>query len=303
MRIQRISTAGVLAFLTILSTAGGLMRPAWGNVIVFTQEPEFLRAAPIVSTETFDEFPTPTVLGTGTVIVDGVTYTSDQPAARWIAGILIHQVPPRFVSPPNDFGTDLIGSDTLTFGAAATTNAIGFFLLTAGVFTTYNVIVTTADGAQFIDPLVGEPNPAFRGFVAPEGIASVTVTHISPLSLFNFSFDNVSRGNIVSAVPEPASATLLGFGVFSLLAYFVLHRRPKGPGTYPAVIFRCFWRPTILSIGLGADRNWPAPAIGVCRAAISSSIGVDLPIPPKTHPSLGAMAAGLADGNIQCVTA
>jgi hypothetical protein len=34
------------------------------------------------------------------------------------------------------------------------------------------------------------------------------------------------------------------------------------------------------------------------QAAISSSIGVDLPIPQKTHPSLGAMVAGLADGNL-----
>jgi hypothetical protein len=33
------------------------------------------------------------------------------------------------------------------------------------------------------------------------------------------------------------------------------------------------------------------------QTTISSSIGVDLPIPQKTHPSLGAMVAGLADGD------
>src|ERR1700722_1138770 len=37
------------------------------------------------------------------------------------------------------------------------------------------------------------------------------------------------------------------------------------------------------SDGLGADRNWPAPTTGHCRATIFAGIGVDLPIPEKTH--------------------
>jgi hypothetical protein len=39
------------------------------------------------------------------------------------------------------------------------------------------------------------------------------------------------------------------------------------------------------------------PALGGCQATISSSIGVDLPIPQKPHPSHGATIAGLAGGN------
>ena len=39
------------------------------------------------------------------------------------------------------------------------------------------------------------------------------------------------------------------------------------------------------------------PPLGGCQATISSSIGVDLPIPQKTTPSHGAMVAGLAGGN------
>jgi hypothetical protein len=39
------------------------------------------------------------------------------------------------------------------------------------------------------------------------------------------------------------------------------------------------------------------PPLGNCQATISSSIGVDLPIPQKTHPGHRAMLAGLAGGN------
>jgi hypothetical protein len=227
---QLTLSIGIVKLLIFSCISAAVPQLVRGEVMVFTEELQFFQATSIASTETFDEYPFDSVLGVGAVTIDGVTYASDQPMARWIAGIQIHQVPPRFVSPPNDLGTDLIGTDTLSFGAGATTNAIGFFLLTAGDFTTYNLIVTTADGAQFIDPLVGEPNPAFRGFVASEGIASVTVTHISSVSQINYSFDNVSRGDITEPVPEPASATLfLGFGIFGLLAYCKLRRRRAPP--------------------------------------------------------------------------
>ena len=48
------------------------------------------------------------------------------------------------------------------------------------------------------------------------------------------------------------------------------------------------------SDGPGADRNWPAPGLGGCRATIASSTGVDLLIPQKPTPSHAAMGAGLA---------
>jgi len=40
---------------------------------------------------------------------------------------------------------------------------------------------------------------------------------------------------------------------------------------------------------LETDRNWPT--LGGSQGTISSSIGVDLPIPQKTHAGHGAMVA------------
>ena len=228
MRTQLTSRTTVLTTLALLFICLGPVRTALGGVIVFNDEPAFFQATNIVSTETFDEFLTPTTLGTGAVVTDGITYTSGEPASRWIAGIQVHQVFPRFVSPPNDFGTDLIGSNVLTFGEGRATDAIGFFILTAGVTMTYQISVTTAGGEQLNEPLVGEFQPAFRGFIAPEGITSVTVTHISPLSRINFSFDNVSRGSILPisghVVSEPSTYLLFGTCLLGILGHVWLGR-------------------------------------------------------------------------------
>ena len=137
--------------------------------------------------------------------------SSDQPAAEWRAGVLISQLPPRFISPPNDFGTDLIGSDTLTFLSGGSTDAIGFFVLSAGLRTTYVITVVTRTNTTLVEPLLGEPSPVFRGFVASEGIVSVTIAHANPVNRINFSVDDVSRGAL-TPIPEPSTALLLGVG-------------------------------------------------------------------------------------------
>jgi hypothetical protein len=212
-RSRRAITSGLFVF-GCLALSGA----SYGDVKVFDAESNFLQTGLVVSTETFDEFPVDTVVGTGTTVLDGVTYTSSEPTASWIAGIHIHQVPPQYISPPNDFGTTLIGNDTLTFGPGGSSDAIGFYILTAGETTTYNIIVTTADGQTFFEPLVGDPNPSFRGFVAPEGIVSVEVTNAFSPSGINYSFDNVSRGQIaVSAVPEPDLRLPLAGGLATLV--------------------------------------------------------------------------------------
>src|SRR5262249_1592672 len=95
-------------------------------------------------------------------------------------------VPPRFISPPNDFGNSEGGNVTLTFGGS--TDAIGFYLLTAGTVTSYIITVTTISGTHLIEPLVFQPNPSFPGFIAPEGITSVMFTHFTSTSRINFSF-------------------------------------------------------------------------------------------------------------------
>jgi hypothetical protein len=193
---------------------------------VFGLEEEFFQAAAIVTTETFDEFATGIVLGTGAVAVGGITYSSDDPTSLWVAGILIHQVPPRFISAPNDFGQTKIANLTLT--PAEPIEAIGFYLLTAGVFQTYQITVTAVGGGQFNETLLGEPNPLFRGYVAPEGISSLTISHLFlPQSGVNFSFDNVSQGVVSAPIPEPQSGRLLAAVLLGTIFWRLRSRRGR----------------------------------------------------------------------------
>jgi hypothetical protein len=204
-RSRKVISTGLLIFASI-----ALHSTCYGSLIAFETESSFLQTGLVVSTETFDELPPNTVVGTGTAFLDGITYTSNQPLAQWIAGIHTHQVPPQFISPPNDFGVTLIGTSTLTFENGGSTDAIGFYIIAASVLTTYNIFITTTDGQRFLEPLIFDPNPSFRGFVSPEGITSVAVMNAFPESSINYSFDNVSRGQIV-AVPVPEPCTVLPF--------------------------------------------------------------------------------------------
>ena len=222
-RSRKAISNGLFIFASI-----ALHSTCYGSLVAFDTESSFLQTGLVVSTETLDELPPNTVVGTGTAILDGITYTSDQPLAQWIAGIHIHQVPPQFISPPNDFGATLIGTTTLTFENGGSNNAIGFYIITAGTLTTYNIFVTTTDGQRFLEPLVFDANPSFRGFVSPEGITSVAVTNAFPESSINYSFDNVSRGQIV-AVPVPEPCTVLPFtGGLASLAICAALRKYAG---------------------------------------------------------------------------
>jgi hypothetical protein len=202
-RSRKAISTGLFVFASI-----ALHSLSYGSVVVFDNESSFLMTGLVVSTETFDQLQPNAVMGTGNAVLDGITYTSDQAAAQWIAGIHIHQVPPQYISPPNDFGANLIGTNTLTFENAGSTNAIGFYIITAGVLTTYNITVTTTTGQTWVEPLIFAPNPSFRGFISSEGITSVAVMNAFPQNTINYSFDNVSRGEIL-ATPEPY--TLLTF--------------------------------------------------------------------------------------------
>jgi hypothetical protein len=68
--------------------------PAWATLITFHSEADFLSNAPVVSTETFDEFPSPTIFFMARVVIDQVVYEVDGPChfegaanACWVVGI------------------------------------------------------------------------------------------------------------------------------------------------------------------------------------------------------------------------
>jgi hypothetical protein len=204
----------VLAVLVLLLFGVGQAPAARADFMVFTDQTAFLGAAPIVSTETFDEFPSNTVLGVGSATVDGVTYTSQDPTAQWSATNLF-----LTPSPPNSLLSSELAPETLTFGSGNATAAIGFFLIPAGIPGDYQIFVTGSGGYTLTENVTTNGAITYRGFLGVgEDITSVKVSPVGS-TLSNVSYDNVSRADIVAATPEPASLTLLSLGSLGLLAY------------------------------------------------------------------------------------
>jgi hypothetical protein len=203
--------AGLLGLMMagLLSTGAA----AIGAVSPYTDEASFFATGLVQSTETFDEFPHFTVLPNSAEQIDKITYTAGDPSSVWIAGI--HMGIPGYVSAPNDFGTNNIDENTLSFGADFV-HAIGFYFSTGGIFPqpTYIINVTTTSGAVYSDHFSLTSGSVYRGYTAPEGIGSVTIAD-DPLVIgaFNWGLDNVSRSAIV---PEPASFALSLFSLLSI---------------------------------------------------------------------------------------
>jgi hypothetical protein len=182
------------------------------SIVAFNSEAAFRSVAPIVSSETFDEFPFRTALGAGVVVIDDIFYTAGF-GSVWNAGDLFAPTP----SPPNILFSNLIEPNTLTF-AGWGTQAVGFFL--NGGDDSTQIVVTTSSGEELSEnPWSGISRPPFsnaniyRGYVSSDIIISVRVSNApDPRFGTNFGFDNVSRGIIVP-IPELPTGLLLGFGV------------------------------------------------------------------------------------------
>ena len=188
-------------------------------ILSFFTPASFFSSVPVASTESFDEFPTDTDIGVGSVTVDGITYVSSDPSAIWY-------VSDTFVtpSPPNGLVTrNVIAPETLTFAGGGSTDAIGFFLVGIGGFPPafFRIDVMATDGQVLTEQIAPGLNTVslFRGFAYQNGMSSVTITSLDLAGgLSNFHMDNVSRGAI-SAVPELSSLTLTAIGVAGLACW------------------------------------------------------------------------------------
>jgi len=70
MRREQMNCLRVLVVGSVI-LAGA--QKSWADVIVFSNAVEFFKAAQIVRTETFDEFKSRTVLGSGSAVIGGIT--------------------------------------------------------------------------------------------------------------------------------------------------------------------------------------------------------------------------------------
>src|SRR5262249_45283194 len=157
---------------------GGWGRTAYATIIVFTDAQSFLQTGRVVSTETFDELPSNTIIGLGSVSLDGITYTSADPSAQWFTT-------DSFVtpSPPNSF-VQKNKTSTLTFAEGGITDALGFFLLPGSTFPggDYRFDVLTVAGETFTVDTGVIGATIFTGFVASENESILSLT-ITPLDV------------------------------------------------------------------------------------------------------------------------
>ena len=196
------------------------------TLTLFSSQSEFLSVAPIVSTETFEEFPSSASFTTPEVIIDNVVYFTE-PCLLEILGGCWAIVSPGVVS-ANRFTANNIGTDVLRFGAGQFVNALGFHLLVGGTVNgvptgQYELRLEEINGDVIllnIGPL--PPSVLYLGFLSSSGIRDVTLNALGDFR-FNPAFDNVSRGAIQS-VPEPNLPVVLSFAIIGLFAFRHHHR-------------------------------------------------------------------------------
>jgi PEP-CTERM motif len=186
---------------------------------IFSSQSAFFSAAPIASTETFEEFLPFTFFTTPQVTIDNVVYFTDPCLLADLGGCWTMISPG--VDSSNRFGPNNIGTVELSLGENNFVSALGFYFIgggsTSGI---YELFVDEIDGTRTlinIGPL--PPSILYFGFLSSSGIRDVTFDSIGN-ERNNLEFDDVSRGPIesLSAVPEPTSFALFATGIVALIA-------------------------------------------------------------------------------------
>lgn len=176
------------------------------NLSIYHSESDFLNVAPIVSTETFDEFPSRTTFFSPQVVIDQVVYevdgpciTDEQPNPCWVVGI---QLGPGSVTPPHDFGSTLPNGNEhrISFGTGRAVRAFGFWFLSGAILPPphWEVIVNEIDGTSTTETVQLVSGQQYLGFVSDIGISTLIVRGVDPLGAAPWSYDNVSRSLIFS---------------------------------------------------------------------------------------------------------
>jgi hypothetical protein len=203
---HRLVTARLL--LAALSTAALVLGAspalaAASGPVLTLDEQQFLSSRPIVSTETFDEFSTPTEFPTTQrrVVIDGVRYRSvDVAPPWWIVDQEFFTQPTNVLFRRFSNGFETTADLAVAFRDGGSARAIGFRLNPFATNNRFELRVTEADGATTTVALpIGIVGPQYVGLSSPNRIRRVVITQRSDLpgvSLSNFSLDDVSRSAI-----------------------------------------------------------------------------------------------------------
>ena len=183
---------------------------------IYNSEDFFLSIAPIESVETFDEFPSQTIFNTAKVVIDKVVYETaainpesgepvdpnDPENPLWTIGINVY---PGYVSSPNDFGSNGLYPNTITFGPGKYVKAFGFWFIHTceGIYSIphWEITIKEINGQSTLVDVNCESSlvlPQFYGFFSKAGISKITINdYVGDPSSSNWSYDDVSRSKIL----------------------------------------------------------------------------------------------------------
>jgi hypothetical protein len=176
---------------------------AESDVVLTFDQAAFLASQPIVSTEDFNEFPTPTEYPPKQrrVVIDSVRYRSvDQSPPSWAIDSI--NTPDNALTRRFNSGPGVVGplEMAVAFRDGKSVRAVGFTFLPFSPNNQFELIVTEADGATtsfFLRPDLGA---TYIGLSSPNLIKRVFITQHSGLAggITNFALDDVSRGRIIT---------------------------------------------------------------------------------------------------------
>ena len=171
------------------------------EVTLFTDESTFLQSAHVDSTETFDEYPTGTVLGShAEAIVDSVKYIGYYSVSNWC--INVGYGSPGYISAPNAMtynGIEVEGC-ALTLDGTGYVHSLGFWILMQGAGTgnsRLEIIVEDINQHQTSYEVNCTSDKVFQGFTSIVGIKKIIVHGLrNDIRPNPWSLDHVSRSAI-----------------------------------------------------------------------------------------------------------
>src|SRR5436190_5081148 len=167
-------------------------------------EAAFLNSAPLVTTETFNEYPSPTEFPPDQlrIVSKSIRFRSVDPSPEpgWIIDL------DGFPNPDNVLfrhfavnGFEGTGQLAIAFRDGHSVPAVGFRLQAFGTPNQIELLVTETDGAVTSFFLPRDMYELYIGLTSPNGIKRVLIRQHPELTaggMSNFSLDDVSRGQL-----------------------------------------------------------------------------------------------------------
>jgi hypothetical protein len=196
--------AGALIAVPLILVAHGGTADAAPDPTLTFDRAAFLSSNPIVSTETFDEFATPTEFPPKQrrVVIDAVRYRSVDPGPpSWAidtVGSPDNALLRRFNSGSGPLGSLQLA---IAFRDGGSSPALGFLLQPFATTSQFELVVTEADLSTTTFVLPRDIGDTYIGVSSPDRIKRVLIRQVRAVSggLTNFQINDTSRGRVFPA--------------------------------------------------------------------------------------------------------